>query len=82
MPQQLWIDHKENLSEDIILHQARIQEQDLGLSYNDFIFNKALIIIEDKIKSLGASDLKSFGLPESNLNQDAQLSSEMLEVLN
>ncbi|GBO12163.1 hypothetical protein AVEN_14835-1 [Araneus ventricosus] len=64
-PKQLWMDHKENLSEDI-LHKARIQQQNMDLDYCEAIFNRALIDIEDKIILLGGSDLKSFGLPQPN----------------
>ncbi|GBN38665.1 hypothetical protein AVEN_17120-1 [Araneus ventricosus] len=58
-PKQLWMDHTENLSEDI-LHQAGIQQQNMDLDYCGTIFNRALIDIEDKIILLGGSDLKCF----------------------
>ncbi|GFR12144.1 ATP-dependent DNA helicase [Trichonephila clavata] len=61
-PNQLWINHRESLSEDI-LHQVRIQQQNMDLEFSTKIFNEALIIIEDKVRSLGGSDLKSIGLP-------------------
>ncbi|GBN54287.1 hypothetical protein AVEN_43909-1 [Araneus ventricosus] len=74
-PEQLWMDHKENLSEDILL-QARIQQKNMDLDYCDAIFNRALIDIEDKIILMGGSDLKSFGLPQPNRNRDSVLPSE------
>ncbi|GBL91003.1 hypothetical protein AVEN_184396-2-1, partial [Araneus ventricosus] len=67
-PKQLWMDHKKNLSEDI-LHQARIQKQNMDLDYCDAIFNRALIDIEDKIILLGTSDLKVFGLLQPNCHE-------------
>ncbi|GBL83289.1 hypothetical protein AVEN_110618-1 [Araneus ventricosus] len=73
--EQLWMDHKENLSEDI-LHKARIQQQNMELDYCDAIFNRALIDIEDKIILLGGSDLKRFGLQQPNRNHDSVLPSE------
>ncbi|GFQ76044.1 ATP-dependent DNA helicase [Trichonephila clavata] len=62
-PNQLWINHQESLSEDI-LHQVRIQQRNMDLEFSTEIFNEALIIIEDKVRSLGGSDLKSIGLPQ------------------
>ena len=61
--QQLWDNHKDNLTEDILQH-AQVQNPNLEQDYSDAIFNQALIIIEDKIKALGGSDLKTFGLPD------------------
>ncbi|GBM23366.1 hypothetical protein AVEN_258860-1 [Araneus ventricosus] len=80
-PEQLWLNHKENLSEDI-LNEARIQHQNMDLDYCDIIFNRALIDIEDKIILLGGSDLKSFGLPQPNRNRDSVLPSEELTESN
>ncbi|GBM41021.1 hypothetical protein AVEN_180929-1 [Araneus ventricosus] len=67
-PEQLWMDHKENLSE-YILDQARIQQQNMDLDYCDAIFNTGLNDIEDKIILLDGSDLKVVGLPQPSLNQ-------------
>ncbi|GFR11183.1 ATP-dependent DNA helicase [Trichonephila clavata] len=53
-PNQLWINHQENLSEDI-LHQVRIQQRNMDLEFSTEILNEALII-EDKVRSLGGSD--------------------------
>ncbi|GBL72452.1 hypothetical protein AVEN_115372-1 [Araneus ventricosus] len=73
--EQLRMDHKENLSEDI-LHQARIQQQNMDLDDCDISFNRTLIDIEDKIILLSGSDLKSFGIPQPNRNRDSSLPSE------
>ncbi|GFQ71288.1 ATP-dependent DNA helicase [Trichonephila clavata] len=64
-PNQLWIKHQENLSEDI-LHQVRIQQRNMDFEFSTEILNEALIIIEDKVRSLGGSDLKSVGLLQPN----------------
>ncbi|GFR02188.1 ATP-dependent DNA helicase [Trichonephila clavata] len=66
-PNQLWINHQEILSEDI-LHQVRIQQRNMDLEFSTEILNEALIIIKDKVRSLGGSDLKSVGLPQPNRN--------------
>ncbi|GFQ71836.1 ATP-dependent DNA helicase [Trichonephila clavata] len=38
----------------------------MDLEFSTEILNEALIIIEDKVRSLGGSDLKSVGLPQPN----------------
>ncbi|GFQ94557.1 ATP-dependent DNA helicase [Trichonephila clavata] len=63
-PNQLWINHQENLSEDI-LHQVRIQQRNMDLEFSTKILNEALII-EDKVRSLGESYMKSVRLPQPN----------------
>ncbi|GFQ98566.1 ATP-dependent DNA helicase [Trichonephila clavata] len=65
-PNQLWINHQENISEDI-LHQVRIQQRNMDMEFSTEILNEALII-QDKVRSLslGGSDLKSVGLPQPN----------------
>ncbi|GFW22103.1 ATP-dependent DNA helicase [Trichonephila clavipes] len=63
-PNQLWINHQESLSEDI-LHQVRIKQRNMDLEFSTEIFNETLII-EEKVRSLGGSDLKSIGLPQPN----------------
>ena len=70
------MNHRESLSEDM-LHQARVEQQNMDLDYNEDIFNKVLIYIEDRIISLGGSGLKSFGLPQTIRNRDSTLPSEV-----
>ncbi|GFQ95859.1 ATP-dependent DNA helicase [Trichonephila clavata] len=77
-PNQLWINHQESLSEDI-LHQVRIQQRNMDLEFSTEIFNEALIIIEDKVRSLGGSDLKSIGLPQPD--RDSSTITDVLLVL-
>ncbi|GFQ88336.1 ATP-dependent DNA helicase [Trichonephila clavata] len=69
-PNQLWINHQEIRSEDI-LRQVRTQQRNLDLEFSTEIFNKALIITEDKVRSLGGSDLKSIGLPQPNRDSNS-----------
>ncbi|GFQ73912.1 hypothetical protein TNCT_683781 [Trichonephila clavata] len=38
----------------------------MDLEFSTEILNEALIIIEDKVRSLGGSDLKSVGPPQPN----------------
>jgi hypothetical protein len=76
-PRELWNIHREDLSEDI-LHQAKVRLNNMQLQYTEAIFNSALIIIEDKVISLGGSHLTNFGLPESIRNPDSMLPSELI----
>ncbi|GFR28633.1 ATP-dependent DNA helicase [Trichonephila clavata] len=75
-PNQLWINHQESLSEDAV-YQVRIQQRNMDLEFNIEIFNEALIIIEDKFRSLEGSDLKSIGLPR--LNRDSNTIDDVLK---
>ncbi|GFW00989.1 ATP-dependent DNA helicase [Trichonephila clavipes] len=50
-PKQLWINHQESLSKNI-LHQVRNKQWNIDLEFSTEIFNKALIIIKVKIRSL------------------------------
>ncbi|XP_055941777.1 uncharacterized protein LOC129971825 [Argiope bruennichi] len=74
---QLWNLHRENMSEDI-LHKTRIAVNNMDLDYNDEIFNSALLALEDKIKTLGGTDLKVFGLPEIHRDINNSLNYEII----
>lgn len=76
-PLQLWENHKENLSEDI-LHQVQLQLNNTDINYNEIIFNKTLIMIENKIHSLGGKYLQTYGLPEPSREQESCLNNELL----
>ncbi|KAF8787007.1 hypothetical protein HNY73_008646 [Argiope bruennichi] len=76
-PVQLWNLHRENMSEDI-LHKTRITVNNMDLDYNDEIFNSALLALEDKIKALGGTDLKVFGLPEVHRDINNSLNYEII----
>ena len=61
-PLTLWKKHRENLAEDIIYQHCR-QDPDVQVDFHDFIFNKALITIEDTVLALGGWTLNVYGLP-------------------
>lgn len=63
-PLELWFAYREFMAEDL-LYRARIVSGNIDLSYDDDIFNTALILIEDKVRVLGGSELKVFGLPQT-----------------
>ncbi|XP_055939706.1 ATP-dependent DNA helicase pif1-like isoform X2 [Argiope bruennichi] len=77
LPVQLWNLHRENMSEDI-LHKTRITVNNMDLDYNGEIFNNALLALEDKIKALGGTDLKVFGLPEVHRDINNSLNYEII----
>ncbi|KFM75760.1 hypothetical protein X975_25623, partial [Stegodyphus mimosarum] len=70
-PHQLWSYHKNSLSVDL-LHESRLQQNNMNLTYNEEIYNRALIMIEDKIRFLGGQNLQSFGLPEPKRNVESK----------
>ena len=57
-PLILWEKYKENFAEDI-LNQHRVINP--NLQYNDIIFNEVLLLIEDKVISLGGEMLEEYG---------------------
>ncbi|XP_070203407.1 uncharacterized protein [Littorina saxatilis] len=56
-PQELWDNHKESMAEDII-HRAQLQNPQVQLAYTDNIFEAALVLLQDKVRSLGDTDEK------------------------
>ena len=61
-PVSLWEKFKENLSEDI-KHQAQLRNPSIEITFNDNIFNLALIDIENTILSMGGEKISTMGLP-------------------
>ncbi|KAK7097307.1 hypothetical protein V1264_004307 [Littorina saxatilis] len=76
-PQELWDNHKESMAEDI-LHRAQLQNPQVQLAYTDNIFEAALVLLQDKVRSLGGSDLGTYGLPSPSPDPDEKLSKEVL----
>ena len=62
-PTELWLTFREDMCDDII-HQVRVNSQDMSLPYNDAIFNKGLIDIEDKLLEISGHDLQYHRLKE------------------
>ena len=76
-PLQLWTNHKESLSEDILL-QVRRQSLQHEVPYTDVIFNQALVCLDDKVMELGGKSLDYYGLPAPQRDVPLQLSRHML----
>ena len=60
-PKQLWETYKESLSEDILRQECRANP-DIDLTYSSDIFNKCLILLEDKCVSMNGRTLQQLGL--------------------
>ena len=62
-PRALWDKHKEHFAEDI-LYQFQTRSNNSQLGYNDSIFNKTLLLLQETLDSLGSKRLCDFGLPQ------------------
>ena len=78
-PLDLWQKHRDSMSEDFLFHY---RNRHPNAQYNDAIYNRSLIEIEDKINSLGGMSLENYGIPtpdreqENFLNRHRQLHQE------
>ncbi|XP_054708402.1 uncharacterized protein LOC129218210 [Uloborus diversus] len=85
-PLHLWLNFREHLSEDI-LHQRRISSNNMEIQFDDSIFNNALIIVEDKMKSSGGLGLQPVGLPSADRSRETSdhvekvYNTELLRIL-
>ncbi|GBL89140.1 hypothetical protein AVEN_255263-1 [Araneus ventricosus] len=69
------------MAEDI-LHETRIRINNMDLTYTYEMFNKTLIALEDKVKALGGTNLKVFGLPDAQRDVNNSLNYEILRETN
>lgn len=58
----LWNNHRQNMSEDILRRLQRETGSE-DLTYNENIFDEALIEVNKYVESLAAKSIKDFGLP-------------------
>ena len=61
-PYNLWLNYRESLAEDILYQHQQLQPQ-MTVQFNEEIFNHALVLLEDRVISLGGQALKDYGLP-------------------
>ena len=61
-PAGLWEQHRESMCDDI-LFQCQQEAHDMALSYNDTIFNEALLHLDDMIQTMAGHELSFYGLP-------------------
>lgn len=45
---------------------AQFMNPDLTIGYTEEMYNQALIEIENKLSSMGGSDLSTYGLPQTH----------------
>ena len=62
-PTALWLTFREDMCDDII-HEVRLNSHDMSLPYNDAVFNKGLIDIEDKLLEISGHDLQFYRVRE------------------
>jgi len=67
---KLWETYREAMSEDF-LHQKRQQLENPRLPYDDDVFNKALIAIEDMTYSMSGHPVAHYGLPTPQRSDEA-----------
>ena len=77
-PRELWDKYKEDLAEDF-LHQIQVQNPSVEVQFNEATYNKALIVIEDKVLSLSGRKLTTFGLPSSSRTESDDMPREELQ---
>ena len=63
-PIKLWEEFKDDIAQDI-LHQHRQIVNNEEADFNDDIYNKCLVQIEDKLLCIGGRHLNSYGLPST-----------------
>lgn len=60
-PNQLWMKYRESMSDDILAEMRR-NHPDLEINFNDDIFNRALILLEDRCIEIGNQTLVQLGM--------------------
>ena len=80
-PNTLWETYKEALSEDI-LAKVRRENPTLEITFNTDIYNKALILLEDKCLAMINKTLIQLGLPAPIRNQQDVLHSDYIREKN
>lgn len=61
-PKELWENHKDTLSEDII-RQARRMQPNMEIQYSEAIYNESLILLENYCISINNRTICALGLP-------------------
>lgn len=76
-PNELWMKFRESMSDDILAEMQRIHPF-LKISFNDDIFNKALILLENKCIEIGNQTLIQLGIQPPQRNEFDALNTELL----
>ena len=78
-PAALWEKHKDNMTEDF-LYQARREIGDENINFSDTLYNKVLILLEDKVLAMVGKTLKELGLPEPDRADCNRMSKESRRI--
>jgi hypothetical protein len=73
----LWQKYRNDLAEDF-KYMIERQNPDIEVHFSDAIFNMALLALEDKVLSLGGSQLQQYGLPQTERSEGNPLPTELL----
>ncbi|KAL8580061.1 hypothetical protein ACOMHN_065110 [Nucella lapillus] len=80
-PANLWVKHKEELCEDLLRDNQR-HNPDQDIPFNQEIFNIGLLLLEEKVVSLGGRELEFYQLPEPQRQERVRLARHMLREMN
>ncbi|KAL8621837.1 hypothetical protein ACOMHN_046041 [Nucella lapillus] len=80
-PANLWVKHKEEFCEDL-LRDIQRHNPDQDIPFNQEIFNSGLLLLEDKVVSLGGRELQFYQLPEPRQHERVRLARHMLREMN
>lgn len=78
-PVQLWEKYKNAFAEDT-LHRRRQQSNHDVTTFNNLIYNEALMLIQDKVISIAGKDLAEFGMPRPQ--RTGEISNDVARELN
>lgn len=76
-PYALWEKYKEALSEDVLMNVRR-SIPTVQITYNTDIFNKALIMLEDKCVAMANKTLLQHGLPAPIRNEERMIDADYI----
>ncbi|KAL8601849.1 hypothetical protein ACOMHN_020584 [Nucella lapillus] len=76
-PNQLWHNHKDGLCEDILM-QIKRQNPDKDVDFSEEIYNSGLILLEEKVLSLGGKHLTDYAMPAPQRHQEPHIGRHML----
>ncbi|XP_067950447.1 uncharacterized protein [Watersipora subatra] len=78
---QLWVDHRESMSDDVRRQLNQLQLQ-ISLDFTAEFFNKALILLEDKVINISGKSLEQLGFTSSCRDLDLLPQTDLLQETN
>ncbi|XP_067939446.1 uncharacterized protein [Watersipora subatra] len=80
-PKQLWLDHRESMSDDVCRQLNQLQPQ-ISLDFTAEIFNKALTLLEGKVINISGKRLEQHGFTSPCRDLDLLPQTELLQETN